>query len=49
MDPKAPEGSLLKASCQSPFETFLLYGKQVYCNGKTTGHELEFIKLYYVE
>lgn len=49
MHSKALEGFLMKASYKSIFEMFLLYDKQFFYNGKTTGCELEFIKLYYVE
>lgn len=46
---KALEGFLMKESYKNVFEMFLVYDKQLYYNGKTTGYELEFIKLYYVE
>jgi len=39
----------MKESNKSIFEMFFLYDKQLHDNGKTTGYELEFIKLSYVE
>lgn len=46
---KALQGFLMKESYKSVFEMLHLYAKQLYYNGKTTGYELEFIKLSYVE
>jgi len=46
---KALEGFLMKENDKSVFQMFPLYDKQLHYNGKTTGYELEFMKLYYVE